>query len=103
MNATIEQIAPEIMQAIIAQATMRRLSVNDYLRQLLGLTNGHNAESAVAEAHEETPPRNEAMLAALRRSEERLKNMPFSGSTEESLKILREGRAGEMYGYEPTE
>jgi len=26
-----------------------------------------------------------------------------SGSTEDSLKILYEGRAGEMYGYEPTE
>jgi hypothetical protein len=43
------------------------------------------------------------MLAVLRRSAERLKNMPFSGSTEDSLKILYEGRAGEIYGYEPTE
>jgi hypothetical protein len=103
MKARFEQIAPETMQAIIAQATMRRLLVNDYLRQLLGLTNGHDADSAVVEGQEEAHPRNEAMLAALRRSEERLKNMPFSGSTEEALRILREGRAGEMYGYEPTE
>lgn len=52
---------------------------------------------------QEQQPRNEAMLAVLARSAERLKKMPFSGSTEDSLKILHEGRAGEMYGYEPTE
>lgn len=41
MNATInEPIAPEIIQAIIAQATALGLSVNDFLRQSLGLTNG---------------------------------------------------------------
>jgi len=38
MNILInEEIAPEIARAIIAQATLRGLSVNDYLRQLLGL------------------------------------------------------------------
>lgn len=35
-----EQIAPEIVQAIIAKATARGMSVNDYLREELGLTNG---------------------------------------------------------------
>jgi hypothetical protein len=41
MNAIInEQIAPEIVQAIIAQAAARGLSINDYLRQVFGLTNG---------------------------------------------------------------
>jgi hypothetical protein len=45
MNATLdEQIAPEIVQAIITQATARGLSVNDYLPQLLGLMNGTPAE-----------------------------------------------------------
>jgi hypothetical protein len=33
------QIAPEIIQAIIAQATARGLSVDDYLRQALGVMN----------------------------------------------------------------
>jgi len=34
MNTTSsEQIAPEIVQAIIAKATARDMSVNDYLRQ----------------------------------------------------------------------
>ena len=51
MNTTLnEQIAPEIVQAIIAQATARGLSINDYLQQLLGLTNGHDTEIALAEA-----------------------------------------------------
>jgi hypothetical protein len=41
MNAVIqEQIAPEVAQALAARATANGLSVNDYLRQLLGLTNG---------------------------------------------------------------
>jgi hypothetical protein len=40
MNTTSnEQIAPEIVQAIIAKATAHGLSVNDFLRQELGLTN----------------------------------------------------------------
>src|SRR5262245_34736922 len=34
-----DQIAPEIVQAIIAKATAQGLSVNDYLRRELGLTN----------------------------------------------------------------
>jgi len=102
MNAVLEQITPEIVQAIIAQATARGLSVNDYLSQLLGL-NGHDAELSLAEAHEGTRPRNEAMLAALQRSAERLKDMPVRGSTEETLKMIRRARAGEMWGYEPTD
>ncbi len=45
MNPTLnERIAPEIMQAIIAQATARGLSINDYLRDLLGLTSGEHQE-----------------------------------------------------------
>ena len=34
-----EQIAPEIVQALITQATASGLSVNDYLARLLGLPN----------------------------------------------------------------
>jgi hypothetical protein len=104
MNGVLnEQIAPEILQVIGAQAAAHGLSVNDYLRNLLGLNGEQSADLALAEDHEPQPPRNVAMLAVLRRCAERLKNMPFSGSTEDSLKILYEGRAGEMYGYEPTE
>jgi hypothetical protein len=46
---------------------------------------------------------NEAMLEALRKVRERAKGMPESGSTEETLTILREGRAGKMFGHDPIE
>jgi hypothetical protein len=101
MNVTPnEQIAPEIVQAIIAQATARGLSVNDYLRDLLGMTNGAHQELALAE---EGQPRNEEMLAIIRRSRERLNDMPVRGSTEETLKMIRRARAGEMWGYDSTD
>jgi hypothetical protein len=101
MATVNEQIAPEIVQAIIAQATARGLSVNEYLRQALGLTNGIQAgELALAEG---TQPRNEEMLSIIRRGKERLKDMPVRGSTEETLKMIRRARAGEMWGYDPTD
>lgn len=101
MNLTInEQIAPEITRAIIAQAIARGLMVNDYLRQVLGL---NEKPQDLALAEETAAPRNEAMFAVIQETEEILKTMPVSGSTEDSLKILHEGRAGRMYGYEPTE
>lgn len=103
MNATYEQIAPEIMQAIVTQATACGLSVSDYLRHLLALANGTDAELALADTHQEVQPRNEAMFAVLQRSAERMKDVPVTGSTEETLKMIREARAGAMWGYEPTD
>lgn len=51
----------------------------------------------------EQPPRNEAMLAVIRKTQERLKDLPVSGSTEETLKLIREARGGAMWGYEPAD
>ena len=48
-------------------------------------------------------PRNEAMLAVLQRSAERMKDVPVSGTTEDTRKMIRAARGGEMWGYEPTE
>lgn len=102
MNATRnERIAPEIVNAIIAQATARGLSVNDYLRQALGLN--ERQELANAETSQPPQPRNEAMFAVLQRSAERMKDVPVTGSTEETLNQIREARAGAMWGYEPTD
>jgi hypothetical protein len=42
------QIAPEIIQAIIAQATARGLSVDEYLRQVHGVKNGTQSTDAQA-------------------------------------------------------
>lgn len=52
---------------------------------------------------EEPPMPNEALLAVIRKTSERLKDMPVRGSTEETLKLIREARAGAMWGYEPTD
>jgi hypothetical protein len=101
MNTALnEQIAPEIVNAIIAQAKSRGLSVNDYLRQALGL-NEQRQEVAVTE--QSPQPRNEAMFAVLQRSAERMKDVPVTGSTEGTLKQIQEARAGAMWGYEPTD
>lgn len=61
------------------------------------------ADMTEPEEPQEASPRNEAMLAVIRRTHERLKNMPVSGSTEETLKLIREARGGAMWGYEPTD
>lgn len=68
MEPQNEQIAPEIFQAIVAQASASGLTLNDYLAQLIGYTNGtHSAEEesltefmadmeALAEDTEHLPP-----------------------------------------------
>ena len=83
-----EQIAPEIVQEIIAQAAARGLSVDDYLRQVLGLKNGESIELA----NNETSPPNEVMLDIIRRGRERLKYLPVRGSIEDTLRMIREAR-----------
>ena len=74
MNIVVnEEIAPEIACAIIAQATLRGLSINDYLRQLLGLGEGKAQGAPFADTT--AAPRNEGMLQALRESEEALRKL----------------------------
>ncbi len=45
---------------------------------------------------------NHAMRATMDRVRERLKDMPETGG-ESSVDIIRRGRAGEMFGYDPSE
>ena len=68
MEIQKEQIAPELFQAIVAKSTANGLTLNDYLAQLIGYTNGANpAENeslaefmadmeALAEGTEHLPP-----------------------------------------------
>ncbi len=92
-----EQIAPEIAQALIAQATARGLTVNGYLRQVLGLPGAGTARcwewmtsrQSRCLPKETAAPRNEAMFAVLQATAARLKTMPVSGSTEASLKLVQ--------------
>jgi hypothetical protein len=44
------QIAPEIIQAITREATARGLSVDEYLRQALGVMNGTSSPDSQASA-----------------------------------------------------
>lgn len=102
MNAMQQPIAPDVIQVLIAKASASDLSINDYLRHLLGLKNEQSADSAVSEPIVETPPPNDARLSALQRIAERQAARPFTKSAD-TLTMLREARAGAMWGYEPTE
>jgi hypothetical protein len=54
---------------------------------------------------DEVPPApqpNYAMLELLRRTEELQRDMPFTDGSD-TQRLLREARAGAMYGYEPIE
>lgn len=51
--------------------------------------------------HDEAPdPQGQAMLAVLARSAERLKDLPVSGETKDTLEMIRRAREGEMWGDE---
>jgi hypothetical protein len=95
-TATLE-VAQEIAEAIKANATARQLPLDDYLRSLLA------SEDGAAEAPAETQPEpNWGMLEVMRRIAERNQDKPLTSGAD-TLKILREARAGAMFGYEPTE
>ena len=101
MTVQIE-VREETAIRLQAIAQSLRLSLDDYLAKVAETVSvpEPNGETSKPEAPQ---PQNEAMLAVLARSAERMKDFPVSGSTEETLKIIREGRAGRMFGYEPTE
>jgi hypothetical protein len=93
----VDPATAAILQTLKARAEAEGVSLDALLLPLAEGTNGK------AVLQENPPPRNEAMLQALRESEELLKDMPVRGSTEETLKMIREARAGGMWGYESTE
>jgi hypothetical protein len=73
------------------------ISLNDYLDKVAEIV-----PPVSIDQEGQLPPRNEAMIAALRQSAERLKDVPVSGSTAETLEMIQKARAGDMWGYEPT-
>jgi hypothetical protein len=105
MSTPQEQIAPDVIRVLIANASANSLSVNEYLRRLLGVKDEQNAISASTKPDEEALPPNEAndaRLAALQRIAERQAKRPFTRSAD-TVAMLREARAGAMWGYEPAE
>jgi uncharacterized protein (DUF433 family) len=53
MNTVLEQIAPETIDALIAQATANGMSVNDYLQRLLKMNSDEAEDSSLTEVIEE--------------------------------------------------
>jgi hypothetical protein len=97
MNPILEEITLETAEQLAARAKEKGISVDEYLRSLLRPANGRAGDEGAG-----GPPRNEAMLAVLRRSSERLKDTPIRGSTEETLGMIRDARAGGIWDYEPV-
>ncbi len=107
MTVQIE-VSPEVarmLEALREKANALNLTLEVYLQriiQAITLLQLNGQRQTVTESGE-PQPRNEAMLAIIHRNRDRLKDMPVRGSTEQTLKMLREARAGAMWGYEPTD
>lgn len=100
-QTTTLEVAQEVAEAIKANAAARRLPLDDYLRALLAHENG--ATLTASEATAEAPPEpNRGMLEVMQGIAARNQGKPLTSGAD-TLKILREARAGAMFGYEPTE
>ncbi|HMV48384.1 MAG TPA: hypothetical protein PLD20_10980 [Blastocatellia bacterium] len=89
----VDQNSATILRMLLEKARSQGTTLDALLKPLTEEENG----TAISQ---EAQPPEEGMLAVLARSRERWKKMRVSDSTEDSLKILRQGRAGEMYGAE---
>lgn len=92
----VDQNTAVILRALQEKAEAQGTTLDALLKPLAEKENGTSAS-------EEPPMRNEALLAVIRKTSERLKDMPVRGSTEETLQLIREARGGAMWGYEPTD
>ncbi len=99
---TTLEVAVDLAETIQANAAARRQSLDEYLREMIEADRAETSEAPETETVESVPTPNYGMLEALRRVAERSKDMPFT-SGDDTLRLLREARAGAMFGYEPTE
>ena len=100
-TATLE-VAADLAETIKANAVARRQSLDEYLREMIEAGKVEASEVPETETNEAAPTPNYGMLEALKRISERNKDRPYT-SGEDTQRILREARAGAMFGYEPTE
>lgn len=98
-STTTLEVAADLAETIKANATARRQSLDEYLRRMIETDNQETGNAAETGSG---PTPNYAMLEILKKISERNKNRPYT-SGEDTQRILREGRAGAMWGYEPTE
>lgn len=104
-RGALERLSEETIKALIARAAAGGLSLDEYLQQLLGLKNGSAEPSDLATAGQSgnsTLP-NEAMLAIIKEVTELQNHMRYTPGGEKTVDIIRQGRAGEMYGYDPNQ
>ena len=100
-TATLE-VAADLAEIIKANATARQQSLDEYLRDVIEIENEEGGDVVDAETDETAPTPNYAMLEILKNISERNKDRRYT-SGEDTQRILREARAGAMFGYEPTE
>ncbi|MDX2043360.1 MAG: hypothetical protein SF097_19240 [Acidobacteriota bacterium] len=100
-TATLE-IAADLAIAIRTNALARRQSLDQYLREMIELDSIQAVETLGADVTEAKPTPNYAMLEAIRKVSERNKNRRYT-SGEDTQRMLREARAGAMFGYEPRD
>lgn len=98
MTVQIE-VREETVLRLQAVAEALKLSLDDYLAGVADLVPPPQSNGEPS-ATEELDPQGKAMLAVLERSAERLKDLPVSGETKDTLEMIRKARAGEMWGYE---
>jgi hypothetical protein len=92
----VDQNSAVILRALQEKAEAQGTTLDALLKPL-------TEEETGMTASKEPPIPNEALLAVIRKTSERLKDMPVRGSTEGTLKLIREARGGAMWGYEPTD
>ena len=104
MNSSIAtlEVAADLAETIKANATARRQSLDEYLREMIEAGKNKVDEIFDHDATETTPTPNYAMLEILKKNSELNKDRPYT-SGEDTQRILREARAGAMFGYEPTD
>lgn len=103
-TATLE-VAADLAETIKDNAVARRQSLDEYLREMIEADKAETSEVPDAQTTETTetvPTPNYAMLEILKKISELNKDRPYT-SGEDTQRILREARAGAMFGYEPTE
>ena len=99
MTVQIEVREQTVSRLQAADETLK-LSLDDYLARIAELV---APQSNGTTTPEELDPQGKAMLAVLERSAERLKDSPVSGETKDTLEMIRQARAGEMWRYKPAE
>jgi hypothetical protein len=95
------EVREETVLRLQAVAEALKLSLDDYLARVADLVPNPKSNGAPP-ATEELDPQGKAMLAVLERSAERLKDLPVSGETRDTLEMIRRARAGEIWRYEPA-